>query len=355
MKQGGGTPKSLGADVRFVVDAGDAFLPEHRVPEADAPRWWATAEYIVARYGALGVDALGLGDRDLGLGRARLEGLIKAASFPITSASLVDKASRKPVARPFVLVERGGAKVAFVSLMSNVKASALAEELVRDGLEVLAPGQAWAEVEDDLKAAGADIVVILSQLEELEERKLGEAHPMIRAFLGGDSMMSTGETKRVGDAWIFPGGQKGKMVGVVSVALGAGFGRAWGQGDLRANLTRRRDDAAGRAGVLERQIARQKERMASQATGTEAAAASPGGQRLDPTVLLQNMEGQLAQARAELQLAEGELATLPPDSPVAGNTFTFRLDPMSATVPDDPDEAKAVGDFRARWPAPAGH
>ena len=357
-----------------MVDAGDAFLPTHRVPEAEAPRWYATADFIIARYKANGVDALGLGDRDLGLGRARLERLISEAGFPIVSASLVDKATRKPIAKPFALVERGGVKVAFVGLMSNVKATALAEELVREGLEVLPAAQAWAGVRDDVRAAAPDLVVVLSQLEEIEERQLGEANPEIRAFLGGDTMMATGESKRVGDAWTFPGGQKAKQLGVVTVNLGAGFGPAWGQGDQRATLTKRRDEAAARVRLFEKQVERQKERMArapaappapsGEATspaGGPGLRPTPGGQfpsaprPLDPTAMLQNIEAQLGQARAELQLVEAQLGELPAAGPVAGNVFSYRLEPMGATIGDDPDEAKAVGEFRVKWPAPPGH
>jgi 2',3'-cyclic-nucleotide 2'-phosphodiesterase (5'-nucleotidase family) len=337
-----------------VVDAGDAFLPSHRVPEPDAERWWATADLIVARYAALGVDALGLGDRDLGLGRARLEKLIAASTFPIVSANLVDKASRKPLAKPFALVERGGVKVAFVGLMSNVKATALAEALVRDGLEVMPASEAWAGVREAVKAAAPDLVVVLSQLDELEERKLGEANPEIRAFLGGDTMMSTGETKRFGDAWSFPGGQKGKQLGVVTVTLGAGFGPAWGQGDQRAVLTKRRDEVAARVRMFEKQVERQKARIAS-APPTPTPADPRAPKPLDPATLLQNIEAQLGQARAELQLAEVQLSELPASGPVAGNVFAYRLEQMGASQAHDPDEAKAVGEFRIKWPAPPGH
>lgn len=356
MKDGAGTAEKLDVAALFLIDAGDTFLPSHRVPEADRPRWEATALFLVERFGLHGLDALALGDRDLALGRPKLLELKKSARFPIIATNVVDSADGLHPFASFAVVEKAGVKVAFIGLMSEKRVTPIQDVLTRDGLNVRPPAMALADLRPQLEASGASVWVVLSQLLPAEEAELSRLFPQIRAFIGGDGMGMGQDPLAVGSAWSCGGGQKGKQIAVMKVDFGATSGPAtpWQVGNRRELVQRRIEMARTRID----QYAKQLERLNQASPVAEPLpGASPGGSgsaRLSE-VRKKQVENQLAQARTELQVAETELADLPADAGAAANKLELMVFPMSREVPDDESEADAVKAFRKTWPAEPGH
>jgi hypothetical protein len=150
------------------VDAGD-FLPlatdqprDPVAPEAkDVPRW---IDLVLAGYRRLGVDAVTLGERELGqpevlrLDPQRLAKKLAAAHVPVVLANLVD-AKGKAVFPPSRLVEAGGEKIGVVGV-TELSAEATAA-LTKAGYALTPAADAVRAAAKDLRAQGAGFVVAL--------------------------------------------------------------------------------------------------------------------------------------------------------------------------------------------------
>lgn len=317
----------------------------------------------MASLGRIGLDALNVGERDLGLGKARLEALATAASFPMLSANLVDAASRKLVLKPFVVLEKAGLKVAVIGLLSATKAAPYKDALAAGGLDVFPAADAMAAVAKELEATQVDAWIVLSQLTAPEEEALATAWPRIRAFVGSEAMAVSPEPTPVGGAWRFGAGQKGKQIHVFSVDFQApgGAGTAWTLGDPKGLAEQKKASASARIRQNEAQLERLAPPAPPAPTGQpEEGSAPPVANPPAPNpriteVRRKQLEAQLAQARAELQMAEQALKDAEAAGDAPGNTVKLRVFKMGKDLADDAAEADAVKAFRLKWPAPAGH
>lgn len=103
----------------FVVDAGESLFREmnFRVDREGVPKaTFELAQAVVEGMNAAAPDVLNVGERELALGWPALERLSKIAKFPFISANLRSEQG-EPLLRPAVVVERGGAKVAFIGMV----------------------------------------------------------------------------------------------------------------------------------------------------------------------------------------------------------------------------------------------
>ncbi|HEV3031115.1 MAG TPA: multiheme c-type cytochrome [Polyangia bacterium] len=149
------------------VDAGD-FLPlptdEPRDAVApapkDAPRW---LDLVLAGYRRLGVDAVTLGERELGsvhagLDPKRLAKRLAAAHVPVVLANLTDR-KHASVFPASAIVDAGGVKVGVLGV-TELPADATAA-LEKAGYVVTPPDEAARAAAADLRARGATFVVAL--------------------------------------------------------------------------------------------------------------------------------------------------------------------------------------------------
>jgi len=149
-----------------LLDAGDAFQGtlESNLNEGEA---------VVDAYGALGYDAMAIGNHELDYGpvgpdvtprrpgddpRGALFARIKQARFPMVSANLADTGGR-PIARPSVIVDRGGIKIGIIGLTTvDTPQSTIAANF--DGLHMLPLVEIANAEAARLRAEGAQIVLI---------------------------------------------------------------------------------------------------------------------------------------------------------------------------------------------------
>ncbi len=89
-----------------LVDAGNSFIGAESIDTG--------GRIILSAYAALGYDAVNLSYRDFRLGMAATVALVKQATFPIVSATLVDAASGRLLATPYVVRQSGDRRLAFV-------------------------------------------------------------------------------------------------------------------------------------------------------------------------------------------------------------------------------------------------
>ena len=167
---------------------------------------------------AAGIQVGMIGKREFDYGWDHLKQALDHASFPMVLSNV--SISDPKVARRFVrnvIVPAGDLKVGFFAMLSTWLFSVTRKA---DELTVLTDTEGIArEMVADLRAQGADVIVMLSNLSEGENRHLAESVPGIHAIVGrGESEKEEVQLQLVqgpGDwttalAW---GGSRGKFLG----------------------------------------------------------------------------------------------------------------------------------------------
>jgi 2',3'-cyclic-nucleotide 2'-phosphodiesterase (5'-nucleotidase family) len=193
----------------LVLDAGNSLTGDQ-----DPARRSEGASSIEA-LNLLGYDAMALGPADLALGPAVLRERIAEASFAILSANAVDKRTGELLAKPYVVREIGGHRVALVGLSGAVDT---AEIRVRDPM---------SSVKDAVAAARpqSDEIIVLSSAGASANQQIADDVEGIAAIVGGGSGASS-------KAWASPRtgtpvfhadeaspGHAGRVLGVARLAF----------------------------------------------------------------------------------------------------------------------------------------
>jgi hypothetical protein len=175
------------------------------------------ADLFIQAYNLMGYDALVPGDLDLALGIQKLAALRAEARFPFLLANLLDAKTRRPVFQPYRVREVNGVKVGLLGLLSSQRPL---------NLPTGESGKYY--LEDPVKAAGpwvselkkkCRVLVVVGQLDPGEQAALARKAPGIHLFLGGPSPDGKPDPTRIGETWVFNGGERGEHLGQVDVAL----------------------------------------------------------------------------------------------------------------------------------------
>jgi 5'-nucleotidase/UDP-sugar diphosphatase len=122
----------------------------------------------------MGYDALNLGIPELLFGKAFLERTRSQVSFPYIASNLLYGGGRLPWIREYVIKEVGGIKVAILGILDpeDFKKIPLGGDV--KGFEVISPEAALDRLLPEVRGK-ADLVILLSQLNEVKNRALVEA------------------------------------------------------------------------------------------------------------------------------------------------------------------------------------
>jgi 2',3'-cyclic-nucleotide 2'-phosphodiesterase (5'-nucleotidase family) len=205
----------------LLLDSGESLFRGGYSIESDNPKQGAL---IVAAMNALGYDAMALGERDLGAPLSTVQARLEEAGFPILSAnvrsSVVEGKEALPNVQPYLLYNVGGHTVAIVGATSETAGQRL-EAL---GLDV--PQDVLAAVGQAVKEAQrrADVVVVLSNLEQSEVEALAQTIPGIDVIIGvyrGGQLAPIALPGAEGQVVFQASGRQGERLGVLTLHLDA--------------------------------------------------------------------------------------------------------------------------------------
>ncbi len=222
----------------FSFDAGDRLFHHDLVAISQEEAARRLKSVLLVDAGNLsGLDAGGIGGLDLGGGLPYLQKLAQRARYPLLSANLVDH-DGAPLFQTAVLVKRGDLVVGVTSVLPG--------HLWMDEYETKDPYRAARAEVKALRAAGADLVVVLSNLGLDADRKLARV-ARADVILGSRSREILPEAPKVGSTLIVHAGSRGRYLGDVRWYEG-GVGRGpWLVGTTRAVLAAGRSDPTVRA------------------------------------------------------------------------------------------------------------
>lgn len=193
----------------LLVDAGD-FAPESSNPieEARIDFQFHTMELI-------GYDAIGVGERELNFGYAKLKALAAASKVPVLSANLIDKKTGQPAFKPYVIVKKGNLKVGVFSVMApkvDLPGNAGSELTVEDAL--VATQRTVAELRKQ-----CDVVVALAHVGRVEGEDLAAQVPGMDVVILAHHPGFVAQGRRVNGAVTVASGEQIQNLGVTRVML----------------------------------------------------------------------------------------------------------------------------------------
>ena len=196
----------------MLVDAGDNFggisEPEKR-----------KSEVILRSMGAMGYDALGIGEVELNYGVDFLLDTAREAKLPLVCANLISRRTGKNLVQPYVMLKRGGVKVAVLGLMDDVLELTDPRQSPGDSLIIRDPIQVAHELIPMLKKK-ADIVVLLSHMGYAKSSKLATEIPELDVLVTGHSPSVNMEARKEGNALGMMTGSRGQYVGYLLLRMG---------------------------------------------------------------------------------------------------------------------------------------
>lgn len=184
-----------------LVDNGGYF------PEENLPAYQDLAWFVMDAMKSLGVDAVGVGERDLRYGRAFLEQRAKRDQLPVVCANLLDKKSRRTVFAPYLIKKVGTVSIGFLGLITDKGNLGPA----KDSLLVDDPAAVAKRVVPEMRKKGAQVVVLLSQLGKVESEDLVTAVDGIDALVVGRNTALIDKGRMVKNTVACYGGEQGQF------------------------------------------------------------------------------------------------------------------------------------------------
>lgn len=129
------------------------------------------AELHLKAMDRMGYDALNLGIPELSFGMAFLERTRSQVSFPYIASNLLYGGSRLPWTREYIMKEVGGIKVAILGILDPNNLQQIPRRDDVKGFEITSPEAALDRLLPEVRGK-ADLVVLLSQLDETKTRAL---------------------------------------------------------------------------------------------------------------------------------------------------------------------------------------
>ncbi len=153
----------------------------------------------------MGYDACTLGVHEFDYGREHMAAWGNLANFPFLAANL-QKAdgSACNLAQPYTIVTKQGVKIGIIGLV-NMHLDKLADKA--DGLKTIPYADALRAVVPQVRAAGAQVVIVLANVPQTELLELAKvvAALNIPLFLGGESRETA--INKAGRSWVVSSGE----------------------------------------------------------------------------------------------------------------------------------------------------
>ena len=149
----------------LLLDGGSTLFPEVDKPKDDEKeQMFLKAEFILEGMNRMGYQAMAVGSTDFLLGYAELAQLTSSAKFALLAANFSVRTPDGKLQTPFAahkMFEVGGVKVGVVGLLLENMGKVYLQK-VAPGAEISPAGPAAKKAAQELKQAGADLIVALS-------------------------------------------------------------------------------------------------------------------------------------------------------------------------------------------------
>ena len=162
--------------------------------------------------GLMAYDAVALGERELGYGRAWLDSLIQAIPYPLLAANVRDAVTGERISPLYHICTKGKTKIGIIGLVmvtTHVQVDTT-EFIIEDPV-------GWAKQLVPQVKEQADYVIVLSHLGWGGSFALAQQVDGIDIIVAGHGSHKTYDPQRVGSTILVQAGNQGKYVGFLSL------------------------------------------------------------------------------------------------------------------------------------------
>ena len=197
----------------LLLDAGDMI---HGTPEEKAFK----GKPILDAMNALRYDVATAGNHEFDWGQAVLKNALAHARFPVLSANVRDAKTGKPwnKLKPTLILEKGGVRVGVFGV-TTLETVSFEWPRTLDGVVFTDPYEAAREAVADLQKAGVDVIVALSHLGYVPDKKLAQTVPGIDLIIGGHSHTTLDKQVWENNVLIAQTGAYGKALGRIDLLI----------------------------------------------------------------------------------------------------------------------------------------
>ncbi len=195
----------------MLVDAGDfCTIRRERMQQVKA-------RYFFEGMKLLGYDALGIGERDISFGRARLLETAKSYQLQLVSSNIRDKATGRHIVQPYIIKDIGGTRTLFgrkgsvrVGIFSVVLPTFVhkADRQAMEYYTIVNPKISALEMVTKLRERGCDLVVALSHQGWNKSFELARGVPGIDIVLNGHRSHNGTHSEMAGNTIVVDTGVK---------------------------------------------------------------------------------------------------------------------------------------------------
>jgi 5'-nucleotidase / UDP-sugar diphosphatase len=164
-------------------------------------------------------DAMALGNHEFDWGRDVLQQLAAAATFPFLTANIQDQQGHGlPLTKPYVLLKRGNLKLAIIGTTTPETAFTTKPDHVA-GLTFRQPTDVLPQLVEEVRGAGADLIVLLSHSGFDADQVIAEQVAGLDVIVGGHSHTAVTHPLRVNNTIIVQAGCYGAYLGVLQLEV----------------------------------------------------------------------------------------------------------------------------------------
>jgi len=196
-----------------IVDAGGTLTPREYAREF-------VDNTSLSGMARMGYDAVTIGEYDLRNGVEYLVRLASENGIPLVSANVRDAATGTLVARPYVIVERLGVRLAVTGVMADDMDIRLGRDVQTSGVTVDPQVEALAALVPELRKK-ADFVVVLAHVGIDHSKELVEAVPGIDFLVVGSQRNYAAKLFEVGTTVFLQPGYRGEYASLTRLRFSA--------------------------------------------------------------------------------------------------------------------------------------
>ena len=302
----------------LVVDAGGLLFKEAPLPPSQMEPLQATARGIITAYNTMGIQAVGVAGQDLAAGIDFLLAVRKESQFPWLSANLVTRNHAKLLFAPHTIVPAGdGVRIGIIGITGALPR---ATPNSPPSAVTLLPWQEVLPNQIALLREKTEMLILLSSLPLLENKRIATAHPEIHLILQSGSGGGNLPPEIFNNTVITQTEQQGKQLGLLEVQWNK-TSKRWKTGADDNPLL----DTRNALDRMEWQLARIRRQ------------GNPEELFRDQPDALTNYRNLVEQRETLARQLTSLNAAAPKQPPADDSSFLSRFVPMTSTVADHPD------------------
>jgi len=192
----------------IVVCAGDEFTGD---PLSSLTQGKAQIEILNLLHPAV----FELGNHEFDYGVDNLKKDLELADFPVICANLIDKEKKEPLVRPFVIINSGKVRIAFIGLITESL-----QKMLKEGgkLQVVDAESTLSYYMNELKDK-TDIQILVSHMGVQKDKSIAKKVKGLELIIGGHSHTTIFKPIRIGNTLICQAGSNGKYMGKLDLVL----------------------------------------------------------------------------------------------------------------------------------------